>query len=252
MILFTVKNKINLCFVFQFYNDYLLQKPSVVVVVPQILNKLFENKLPLKVRIIISGGAPIRKNVWDYFIKYSENIFNGYGSTETSGAIALSRERDNIGVPCRGVAIKLSDIGEVLVRGWSVGVEEIPVQWFNTKDIAEITEDGKLRLIGRSDNTIKLQQGEYINLDYLSEIYSEKFTVCVCASSLDRYVSAVVFTELPQEEVKKQLEKIHEENYLRGFERIKHFIIISENDLPKLPTGKIDYAKIRRSFSSQL
>lgn len=184
----------------ELYPSYMRLHPSIAVVVPQILNGLYEKNFAMDLRILISGGAPIRRDVYDFFRPHVSIFANGYGSTETSASVAISSDRDTNGTCSRAVIVKLSPNNELLVKGPSVSNHclEMNGGWFNTKDLAVITQDHRLKIIGRNSSIIKLQQGEYINLDELSDIYSRSFTTIVCATSLDRYPSAVIFIDDPE------------------------------------------------------
>lgn len=216
------------------YQTYSYMHPSIMVVVPQILNNFYERSLQLKLRVLISGGAPIRNKVYEFFSETCNIIANGYGSTETSASIAVSTDSTTNGTCTRSVIVKLSETSELLVKGPSVSdsakLDEFG--WYHTKDIVEITENNMIKLIGRNCNVIKLQQGEFINLDELSEIYSEFFTTTVFADSTDRYPNAIVYipnNRMKEEDIRKVLNDIHMKNNLKGFERIDNIIIIDDD-----------------------
>ena len=229
------------------YLKYVQCAPSVIVLVPQILNKLYEKRLPLSAYMIVSAGAPLRKEVHEFYRKNCTLFTNGYGQTETAASIALSTEEDNSYYLTKGVIIKVNPDNELLVRGPVVSEELIgPDGWFRTNDLVEV-RDGKLYIIGRKNNIIKLQQGEYVNLDHLTDIYSKYFIVVVCGNSLSRYPDAVVYADKDEAEVRDILNKLHEENSLKGYERIDR-IIIKKDAVPLTDTMKVDYVRIRKEF----
>ena len=229
------------------YLKYVQCKPSVIVLVPQILNKLYEKQLSLSAYMIVSAGAPLRKEVHEFYMKNCELFTNGYGQTETAASIALSTEADDSYYLTEGVIIKVNPDNELLVRGPVVSDELIgPDGWFHTNDLVEVKND-KLYIIGRKNNIIKLQQGEYVNLDRLTDIYSKYFIVVVCGNSLSRYPNAVVYADKDETDVRDILNKLHEENSLNGYERIDQ-IIIKKDAIPLTDTMKVDYARIRKEF----
>ncbi len=229
------------------YVKYIQCAPSVIILVPQILNKLYEKLLPLSAYMIVSAGAPLRKEVHEFYMKNCALFVNGYGQTETAASIALSTEADDGYYLTDSVIIKVNPDKELLVRGPVVSEELISSDgWFHTNDMVEV-KDGKLYIIGRKNNIIKLQQGEYVNLDRLTDIYSKYFTVVVCGDSLSRYPSAVAYTDKDEAEVWETLNKLHKENVLKGYERIDR-IIIKKDGVPLTDTMKVDYVRIRKEF----
>lgn len=237
------------------YPSYMRHKPTIMVLVPQILNAFYEKKLPLQLRILISGGAPMRSEVWEFYHKTCPIIANGYGSTESSASIAVSTDGTTNGTCTKGVIVKISDDRELLVKGKTISSDYVSTDgWYHTHDIATII-DGKIKLLGRDNRIIKLQQGEYINLDKLSSIYSKKFTVVVHATSLDRYPSAIVFVpdELieyaNEEDILSELQKISILENLKGFERIEKIQLKPASEVILLENMKIDYESIRNKFT---
>lgn len=238
------------------YPSYIRLKPTMMVVVPQILNAFHEKNLPLKLRILISGGAPIREDTWQFYKLTCDIVANGYGATETTASIAISTNNQNIGSLHRGVIVKVSDNNEMLVRGLPVSQDRLDPHdgWYHTHDIVNF-ENGVIRLVGRSNGIIKLQQGEYINLDKLTAIYSKQYVTVVYASSLDRYPSAIVFVPdeaFPADEsaILASLKAIHADNGLNGYERVETIKVRPSKDIILLDNMKIDYESIRRTYSA--
>jgi hypothetical protein len=242
------------CEVSKLYENIMKYRPTIIVVVPLILNKFYEMKLPLPVRIIISGGAPLREEVKEFYNKDSF-IINGYGSTETSASITLN------GIPTKSVKIKLSECNEILVKGTSIsddfltsrdgpGKHDYRIQpWFNTHDIGEIV-DGKLIVRGRNDTYVKLQHGEYIDLDKLSKIYSRDFPVLVIANSLLVRPHAHVFTDSSFDYIKSVLLDIHAKNELPYHQHID-IVHIEKPSEGIYVDGKMDYIRTRIKFSTK-
>ena len=130
---------------------------------------------------VISGGAPIRPEIADFFEAIGITVVNGYGITECSPLVAITREGYDdcytAGVPIGSVTVKIKDpdengIGEVCVKGTSVMLGYYKNQeatdrvmedgWFNTEDLGMIDEKGRLKITGRSKNLIVLRNGKNI------------------------------------------------------------------------------------------
>jgi long-chain acyl-CoA synthetase len=124
----------------------------------------------------ISGGAPLGKELGEWFADMGIRIFEGYGLTETSPVIAINtREHYRLGTvgrPVSNVECKLAEDGELLVRGPSVfpGYWHAPEKtaeafvdgWFRTGDIATIDADGFVSITDRKKDLIKTSGGKFI------------------------------------------------------------------------------------------
>ena len=134
-----------------------------------------------ELRKVISGGAPIRPEIADFFEAIGVTVVNGYGITECSPLVAITREGYDdcytAGVPIGSVKVKIKDpdengIGEVCVKGTSVMLGYYKNQeatdrvmedgWFNTEDLGMIDAFGRLKITGRSKNLIVLRNGKNI------------------------------------------------------------------------------------------
>ena len=145
-----------------------------------ILNKLVASnvvaKLGGRLRVAVSGGAPLSPDIAKVFIGLGIPIVQGYGLTETSPVISVNPLEDNIpasvGVTIRGTEVKIGEQDELLVRGpgvmlgyWNnhkATTEMIdPDGWLHTGDQAKI-EDGHIFITGRLKDIMVLSNGEKI------------------------------------------------------------------------------------------
>lgn len=130
-----------------------------------------------RLRLAISGGAPLNREIACVFLAFGVPLLQGYGLTETSPVVAVNRLEDNlpqtVGQPLPGVEVKLSARNELLVRGLSVmqgywqnaeaTTEAIDHQgWFHTGDLARLESGGHISITGRSKEIIVLSNGEKI------------------------------------------------------------------------------------------
>lgn len=145
-----------------------------------LLNKLVAGKIQQKLggrlRIAVSGGAPLSSDIAKVFIGLGVPILQGYGLTETSPIISANTHENNIpasvGVPFPGIEIRITDQDELLCRAPNVMLgywnnrtatnECIDDQgWFHTGDKAKIESD-HIFITGRLKEIIVLANGEKV------------------------------------------------------------------------------------------
>eukprot|EP00931_Biecheleriopsis_adriatica_P038483 TRINITY_DN22034_c0_g1_i1.p1 TRINITY_DN22034_c0_g1~~TRINITY_DN22034_c0_g1_i1.p1 ORF type:complete len:680 (+),score=143.70 TRINITY_DN22034_c0_g1_i1:55-2094(+) len=166
-----------------------------------------------RVRLIITGSAPIADHVMDFLrIVFSCTVIEGYGLSETAAGGTLVYESDliagTVGAPAACNELRLQDVpemgytradqvhklgsshipchgrGEICFRGPNVfkGYYKMPDQtaeaidsegWFHSGDIGMWTPDGRLKIIDRKKNIFKLAQGEYVAPEKLENLNAQ-------------------------------------------------------------------------------
>jgi long-chain acyl-CoA synthetase len=129
-----------------------------------------------RLRIAISGAAPLSEPVARCFVGLGLNLLEGYGLTEASPTIAGNRMEDNVpgsaGLPIPGAEVRLAANGELLARspGVMLGYWRRPEDtrqaidpdgWLHTGDIAEISQ-GRVYIRGRIKDILVMSSGEKI------------------------------------------------------------------------------------------
>ena len=129
-----------------------------------------------KAELFISGGAPLGRELAEWYADIGIRIHEGYGLTETSPVIAVNtpgaHKLGTVGKPLPNVQVRIADDGEVLVRGPSIfqGYWNRPEQtreafadgWFKTGDIGNLDSDGYLSITDRKKDLIKTSGGKFI------------------------------------------------------------------------------------------
>jgi long-chain acyl-CoA synthetase len=138
-----------------------------------------------RVRIMISGAAPLRRELAEFFFSVGLPVFEGYGLTETSPVIAVNYpgrvKLGTVGPVIPRIEVKLGeqvedeDGGsgrEILVRGPNVtpgyyrdeqgNREAFFDGWFHTGDLGTLDADGFLSITGRKKNLFKTSGGKYV------------------------------------------------------------------------------------------
>jgi long-chain acyl-CoA synthetase len=125
----------------------------------------------------ISGGAALAPRLGHFFRGIGVSVLEGYGLTETTAPVSVNRpERQKIGSvgqPLPGVAVRIADDGEVVVRGGSVfrayWHDETATKeaftadgWYATGDIGELDDEGFLTITGRKKEIIVTAGGKNV------------------------------------------------------------------------------------------
>jgi len=130
-----------------------------------------------RIRLTISGGAPLSPEIARFFISLGLQLLQGYGLTEASPVIAVNGLADNrpetVGPPLPGVEVRLGANSELLVRGANVmsgywhnpdaGATVIDKEgWLHSGDQARIAASGHITITGRLKEIIVLANGEKV------------------------------------------------------------------------------------------
>ncbi len=155
------------------WNPLFLLWPLLEKAVAKKITRSFGGRL----RLSISGGAPIGFSIARVFIGLGVNFQQGYGVTETSPVIAVNTAESNdpttVGHPLPGIETRIAENGELLVRGPSVMLgywknkqatdSAIDADgYFHTGDVAEKDAAGRLKIVGRIKEIIVLSNGEKV------------------------------------------------------------------------------------------
>ncbi|KAJ2765747.1 medium-chain fatty acid-CoA ligase faa2, partial [Coemansia nantahalensis] len=188
-------------------------------------------KLGGRVRVVISGSAPISTDVLEFLrITLSATVLEGYGLTEVSGPCSVSLAGDNaagsVGPPLSTSMIKLRSVpdmgytvddkpnprGEILVKGHgrfshyhkqpALTAEVVDSDgWFATGDIGMFDARGVLSVVDRKKNIFKLSQGEYVAPERIEVVIGNCPLVDQIYIHGDSLQSALVAVVVPNEEL---------------------------------------------------
>ena len=129
-----------------------------------------------KTEVFISGGAPLGRELAEWYASVGIRIHEGYGLTETSPVIAVNTPVNHrigtVGKILPNLQVRIAEDGEILVKGPSVfiGYWNRPEEtrnaladgWFKTGDIGNVDADGYLSVTDRKKDLIKTSGGKFI------------------------------------------------------------------------------------------
>lgn len=132
---------------------------------------------------IICGGAPLSAELADFYRGIGIKLLQGYGLTETTGPITVQSPTDyppdSVGYLWPGNNLKIDEDGELLLSGVSItrGYHNLPDVteetivdgWFHTGDLAEVDDEGRLRITGRKKELIVTAGGKNVSPDVLQD-----------------------------------------------------------------------------------
>jgi long-chain acyl-CoA synthetase len=235
-------------------------------------------------QIFISGGAPLGRDLAEWYAAMGIRICEGYGLTETSPVIAVNNRAahriGSVGKPLTNIEVKIADDGEIMVRGPSVfrGYWNMPDEtraafedgWFKTGDIGRIDAHGFLYVTDRKKDLLKTSGGKFIAPQPIENALKHDPFVAeaVVVGDKRKFPAVLIFPNFPvlenwarQQGLKFEsrsalieLEQVHSRYdkvvdglnaNLAKFEKIKKFLIIA--DELSAATGTLTASlKIRR------
>ncbi|EPQ30980.1 uncharacterized protein PFL1_01169 [Pseudozyma flocculosa PF-1] len=203
--------------------------PVLSGVADSVVFKAVKDQTGGRLRLALSGGAPLSKETQEFLDIALVQLLQGYGMTESCGMCAILTpefmQYSSVGVPVPAIEVKLKDVpdagyfatnkplpqGEILIRGPAVTKgyfkrDDITREtitedgWLMTGDVGQWNQDGTLSIIDRKKNLVKLSGGEYIAIERLESTYKScelVANICVHANSDAKQPMAVIF---PKEE----------------------------------------------------
>ena len=239
-----------------------------------LVRKKIKEQFGGNLKAFISGGGALDKEVGYFLNAIGLPTLQGYGLTETSPVVSCNSINEirveTVGKPFRGNLVKITNDGEIMVKGenvmlgyWNNEEETNKVLnngWLSTGDIGEF--DGEfLKITDRKKDIIITPGGDNIspikiendlnksNFIEQSLVYGDNkpYLVCLIVLSLE-------YKNIKNEEIQREIEKINKN--LSKIEKIKKFFVIKnqftiENNM-MTPTLKLKRYKIVKTYQKEL
>ncbi|HKY27368.1 MAG TPA: AMP-binding protein, partial [Pyrinomonadaceae bacterium] len=224
-----------------------------------------------RIRYFISGGSALNEKVQQDFQGLGFTILEGYGLTEASPVLTVTRPENrmlmgSVGKPLPGVQVKIlapdnTGVGEVIARGPNVMLgyyddEEatkntIVERWLYTGDLGKLDDEGNLYLVGRSKEIIVDTNGKNVYPDELEELYQDspyikELSIVGLPDGVGEKVACLVVADdeydisLSRDELRRRVEEHFREvsATLPYYKRVK-VLNFTDIELPRTATRKV-------------
>jgi long-chain acyl-CoA synthetase len=235
-----------------------------------------------RLRAAISGGAPLAKEIAEFFHVLDILILEGYGQTEETTASNVNRpdrfKFGTVGPPIPGIDVTTAEDGEILIKGPTVFAgyykDEQATRavlpgdgWLHTGDVGEIDEDGFLTVTDRKKDIIVTAGGKNVAPQNIEGLLKGIPWVSQALVVGDRRPHLVALLTLDPDEVAKldgkqdpkvlvseAVERVNES--LAPFEQIRRFEILERDFSPEeneiTPTLKLRRRVVEENFAAEL
>jgi long-chain acyl-CoA synthetase len=233
-----------------------------------------------RLRVGVSGAAPLSTEVMEFFHALGVPVIEGYGLTETASSATVNEPDDfrigTVGRPVGGIEVQLAEDGEILIRGDAVfaGYYKDPEAtaevltadgWLRSGDVGELDSDGFLRITDRKKDLIITAGGKNIAPQNLENALKASRFVSQAIVVGDRRPFVTALLTLDETEVAasgRRAEELAQEvvddvNRDRTrVEQIKRFVVLPRDFSPEegevTPTLKLRRKVIHDHFAAEI
>jgi long-chain acyl-CoA synthetase len=202
-----------------------LDKSSILFkIYDKLVYSKFREIFGSRVDKLVSGGAPLSKDIALFFVNIGVPVYQGYGMTEFSPVVSTNYPNANKVGSCGKVIpsaqIKITANNELLVRGDSLMLGYLNQEqltkntidsdgWLHTGDVAYLDEEGYLFIKSRLKDIFKTSTGEYVNAVEIEQKLSKNRYIefAVVISQNRKYTTALLFVDKEKYENAKKLNK---------------------------------------------
>lgn len=218
------------------------------IVPTQLFNALTENPALLKhlqeAKAVLVGGASLSEELRAQGVAAGINIITTYGMSETCGGCVYD------GVALDGVAFEITNDGLIKISGPILADVKKENGWFVTQDLGKIV-DGKLQVIGRSDDVI-ISGGENISLSAIEAAINKKYPnllVAAFATADSKWGQALhIAVQSQDENIKSELSEVLVNSIGK---HVKPKSVLLLDKLPQIGVGKVDRISLAKMVSDE-
>jgi len=218
----------------------------------------------LKFWALVCGGASLPAAAEQFWTALGFIVVQGYGMTETTALVSLNHPfhpaSGTIGQVLPGRELRLSDEGEVLVRGetisdtvWERGaLKPRDSEWLATGDLAEFDPNGNLRFRGRKKDVIVTSSGLNVYPEDLEAALARQPGVKACAvlETEGQHGPEPLAVLVMSSGVAADSALASANKELAEFQQMRRRMIWPEADLPRTSTGKVLRREVARRIAS--
>ena len=203
-----------------------------------VFSKILE-KTGGRVRFFVSGGAPLSRDIAEFFFSLGLLILEGYGLTESSPVISVNTFENlkfgTVGKPIPGVEVKIAPDGEILARGPNVmrgyyklekeTQETLEGGWLHTGDIGPLDEEGYLVITDRKKDLIVTSGGKNIAPQPIENILKQNPYIAnaVVVGGRRKFIAALL---VPNFEKLEEYARLHHISYEKPQDLAKNSAIV--------------------------
>lgn len=218
------------------------------IVPTQLFNALTENPALLKhlqgAKAVLVGGASLSEELRAQGVAAGINIITTYGMSETCGGCVYD------GVALDGVAFDITTDGRIKISGPILADVKKENGWFVTQDLGKIV-DGKLQVIGRSDDVI-ISGGENISLSAIEAAINKEYPdllVAAFATPDSKWGQALhIAVQSQDENIKSELSEVLVNSIGK---HVKPKSVLLLDKLPQIGVGKVDRISLAKMVSDE-
>ena len=192
--------------------DPLTSKNFIDKIFDKIIYQKFRQAMGGEMRMIICGGSALSKELERFYWNIGVKIYCGYGLTECSPVLATNAPHQHkftsVGKAFPSVKLKIAEDGELLACGINVmkkyrnnpqkTAETFDGEWFKTGDLAQIDEEGFVKIIGRKKEVFKTSNGKFVHPILLEQKLVQELSFLTGAMIIaegKNFVSALLFID---------------------------------------------------------
>ena len=207
------------------------------IVFPKIREQIGKN-----LEFLICGSAPLSEETQRWFQMIGIPVYQVYGLTETTAIVTMDRKNlarpGYVGRAIDGVEMKVTDEGELIVRGPNIfpaywkrpdaTEKSIRDGWFHTGDMAELTPDGDLKIVGRLKDLLVPESGHNVAPGPIEEKLASLVPglQVMLVGHARPYLSAIVTGASDAGAVQSAIDRVNEE--LPHYRRVRKFFVAPE------------------------